>query len=355
MGNQRKIIHVDMDCFYAAVEMRDFPQYRDIPIAIGADGPRSVLSTCNYLARSFGVRSAMPAINAKQLCPELKIVHGRMNVYRDVSEKIREIFSRYSPIIEPLSLDEAYIDVTDCPLFNGSATLIAQDIRLTIYKELQLTASAGIAPIKFLAKIASDLNKPDGQYVITPNEVSEFIDAMPLNKIPGVGKVTSKKLTAHGLSFGRDIKRLDEASLTKQFGKLGRSLWHKCQGHDNREIITERVRKSVGVERTFADDMYHIEDLSDYLNNKLIPELKLRSKKYLAKREISKLGVKVKFNDFHQTTKEFKYHQFDAAIFQQLLEEGLARGNGKGVRLLGVHIGLSDTDNNHQQFEFELN
>jgi DNA polymerase-4 len=354
MAIQRKIIHIDMDCFYAAVEMRDFPEYRNIPLAVGGDGPRSVLCTCNYIAREYGVRSALSANKAKQLCPELTIVHGRMSVYQDISAKIREIFSRYTNLIEPLSLDEAYLDVSDCSLFSGSATLIAKDIRRAIYDELQLTASAGIAPIKFLAKIASDLNKPNGQYVITPQEVSGFIDEMPLRKIPGVGKVTGEKLINNGLEFGRDIKCLNEASLVHQFGKLGHSLWHKCHGNDNRAIETERVRKSVGVERTFADDINDIDELNHYMMHKLIPELKVRSEKYLSTREISKLGVKIKFKDFHQTTKEFKFHRFDESIFKTLLEEGIARGDGKAVRLLGVHIGLGDAPEEQQQFEFEL-
>jgi DNA polymerase-4 len=343
-----------MDCFYAAVEMRDFPEYRNIPLAVGGDGPRSVLCTCNYIARQYGVRSALSAIKAKQLCPELTIVNGRMSVYQDISVKIREIFSRYTQLIEPLSLDEAYLDVSDCSLFNGSATLIAQDIRRAIYDELQLTASAGIAPIKFLAKIASDLNKPNGQYVITPEQVSDFIDSMPLSKIPGVGKVTNEKLLSHGLAFGRDVKVADEASLIRQFGKLGCSLWNKCHGIDNRSVETTRIRKSVGVERTFSDDVNDIEELNHYMMSKLIPELKVRSEKYLSTREISKLGVKVKFKDFHQTTKEFKFHRFDDTIFQTLLEEGLARGEGKAVRLLGVHIGLGNEPEEQQQFEFEL-
>lgn len=354
MENQRKIIHIDMDCFYAAVEMRDFPEYRDIPLAVGGDGPRSVLCTCNYIARQYGVRSALPASKAKQLCPELIIVHGRMSVYQDISVKIREIFSRYTSLIEPLSLDEAYLDVSNCSLFNGSATLIAQDIRRAIFDELQLTASAGIAPIKFLAKIASDLNKPNGQYVITPSDVNDFVDSMPLNKIPGVGKVTNEKLIEHGLAFGRDVKARDEASLIHQFGKLGRSLWSKCHGIDERSVETSRVRKSVGVERTFSDDITDIEELNYYMTNKLIPELKVRSEKYLSTREISKLGVKVKFKDFHQTTKEFKFHHVDETIFKTLLAEGLARGEGKAVRLLGVHIGLSDEKEEQQQFELEL-
>ncbi|MBU2894295.1 DNA polymerase IV [Colwellia sp. D2M02] len=355
MTSQRKIIHIDMDCFYAAVEMRDFPEYRNIPLAVGGDGPRSVLSTCNYLARQYGVRSALPASKAKQLCPELVIVHGRMKVYQEVSSKIREIFARYTSLIEPLSLDEAYLDVTHCKHFNGSATLIANDIRLAIFTELQLTASAGIAPIKFLAKIASDLNKPNGQYVITPAQVDGFIDNMPLKKIPGVGKVSAEKLKLSGLTLGRDVKALDEASLIQKFGKLGHSLWHKCHGRDNRAVETTRVRKSVGVERTFADDIHDVETLNHYMNDKLIPELKLRAEKYLLTRNISKLGVKVKFKDFHQTTKEFKFHQFDELVFKTLLEEGLARGQGKAVRLLGVHIGLGDSiQQEQQQIEFEL-
>jgi DNA polymerase-4 len=343
-----------MDCFYAAVEMRDFPEYRNIPLAVGGDGPRSVLCTCNYIARQYGVRSALSAVKAKQLCPELTIVHGRMNVYQDISVKIREIFSRYTQLIEPLSLDEAYLDVSECTLFNGSATLIAKDIRRAIYDELKLTASAGIAPIKFLAKIASDLNKPNGQYVITPEHVSDFIDSMPLSKIPGVGKVTNEKLLAQGLAYGRDVKVIDEASLIRQFGKLGCSLWSKCQGIDKRSIETSRVRKSVGVERTFSDDIADFDELSYYMESQLLPELKVRAKKYLSTREISKLGVKVKFKDFHQTTKEFKFNRFDDTIFKTLLEQGMSRGNGKAVRLLGVHIGLGGMSDEQEQFEFEL-
>jgi len=194
MARQKKIIHVDMDCFYAAVEMRDFPEYRDIPLAVGGEGPRSVLCTCNYQARTFGVRAAMPAIKAKQLCPDLKIVNVRMDVYKEISQHIREIFSRYTDLIEPLSLDEAYLDVTDSTSCQGSATLIAEKIRADIYKELNLTASAGIAPNKFIAKIASDENKPNGQYVVTPEKVSSFVELLSLKKIPGIGPKTFEKL-----------------------------------------------------------------------------------------------------------------------------------------------------------------
>ncbi|NQZ83083.1 MAG: DNA polymerase IV [Colwellia sp.] len=351
----RKIIHIDMDAFYVSVEIRDNPRLINQPVAVGGQpNTRSVLSTCNYIAREFGVRSAMPASVAMRKCPNLIIVPGRMDVYKSISTHLRQIFERYTDIIEPLSLDEAYLDVTHCKLFNGSATLIAEDIRLAIFEELNLTASAGIAPIKYLAKVASDLNKPNGQYVIPPQKVLSFITDMSLSKIPGVGKVTFEKLKACGLEFGQDVRQVDKKELINKFGKLGISLWQKCQGIDNREIKTTRVRKSVGVERTFADDISDIEKLNLFMHEKLIPELKKRSKGYLSDREISKLGVKVKFKDFHQTTKEFKHHNFDDSIFNTLLDQALCRGQGKAVRLLGVHIGLGEEANNQTQFEFEL-
>ncbi|PVF11761.1 DNA polymerase IV, partial [Yersinia pestis] len=182
----RKIIHVDMDCFFAAVEMRDDPRLRDIPLAIGGSKERrGVISTANYPARRYGVRSAMPTAMAFKLCPQLTLLPGRMAAYKEASQHIREIFARYTPLIEPLSLDEAYLDVSDSLACGGSATLIAQEIRQSIASELNLTASAGIAPIKFLAKIASELNKPNGQYVITPNQIQPFLQDLPLSKIPG--------------------------------------------------------------------------------------------------------------------------------------------------------------------------
>ncbi|MDX2369941.1 MAG: DNA polymerase IV, partial [Colwellia sp.] len=202
----KKIIHVDMDCFFAQVEMRDFPEYRDIPLAVGGDGPRSVLCTCNYIARQFGIRSAMSAIKAKQLCPELTIVHGRMAVYKDVSNHIREIFSRYTDLIEPLSLDEAYLDVSETTQCQGSATLIAEQIRADIFNELNLTASAGIAPNKFIAKIASDENKPNGQCVIPPDKVASFVEQLSLKKIPGIGPKTFQKLQQAGFSNCHDVR-----------------------------------------------------------------------------------------------------------------------------------------------------
>jgi DNA polymerase-4 len=345
-----------MDAFYVSVEIRDNPELANKPVAVGGKSKsRGVLSTCNYIAREFGIRSAMPNSVALRKCPNLIIVPGRMEVYKSISVDMRRIFEKYTDKIEPLSLDEAYLDVTDCQLFSGSATLIAQDIRHTIFNELNLTASAGVAPIKYLAKIASDLNKPNGQYVIPPKEVLRFIETMPLSKIPGVGKVTFEKLKAHGLVNGSDVKEVKESEIISTFGKLGRGLWQKCHGIDNREIESSRIRKSVGIERTFSHDIIDVTELNKFMLDNLIPELMKRAEKHLEDRQICKLGVKVKFKDFHQTTKEFKYHSYDNNIFRTLLEEALNRGHGKAVRLLGVHIGLSDEGLNEQkQIEFEL-
>lgn len=351
-----KFIHVDMDAFYVSVEIRDNPALANKPVAVGGkSSQRGVLSTCNYIAREFGVRSAMPTSMAKRLCPELVIVPGRMQVYQSVSAHIREIFSRYTSLIEPLSLDEAYLDVTECTQFAGSATLIAQDIRRSIHNELGLTASAGIAPLKFIAKIASDMNKPNGQYLVTPDQIVPFIEHLPLNKIPGVGKVTFAKLQDMNLQTGADVRKLDQSVLINRFGKFGLSLWRKCQGIDSRGVETSRIRKSVAVERTFSENMRSEDELQGFLHEKLIPELKQRAEKHLASRKIDKLGVKIKFSDFRQTTKEHKSPELSNDIFTSLLQEAWERRNGKDARLLGVYIGFSDDNGGTQQLSLSLN
>lgn len=340
----KKLVHVDMDAFYVSVEIRDNPSLQGLPVAVGGkSNRRGVISTCNYEARKFGVHSAMATTIALKHCPQLVVVPGRMEVYEEVSSQIREIFERYTNLIEPLSLDEAYLDVSDCTLLHGSATLIAQDIRNEIFKETGLTASAGIASLKFLAKIASDENKPNGQYVITPDDVIAFIEKMELGKISGVGKVTLKKLNSIGLFTGKDVRESNEANLVRHLGSFGKVLWSRCQGIDERKIETTRIRKSVGVERTFNKDISNFEQLKQLMHEVLIPELVSRSERHLATRTISKLGVKVKFDDFVQTTKESKHSMFNDEVFDALLEEALQRGEGKAVRLLGVHIGLNET------------
>lgn len=339
----RKIIHIDMDCFFAAVEMRDNPALRDIPIAIGGSRvQRGVISTANYPARKFGVRSAMPTGMALKLCPHLTLLPGRFEAYREASHHIREIFSRYTSLIEPLSLDEAYLDVSDSTHCHGSATLMAQEIRQTIFNELALTASAGVAPVKFLAKIASDLNKPNGQFVLTPAEVPAFLKTLPLSKIPGVGKVSAAKLESMGLRTCEDVQKSDLAMLLKRFGKFGRILWERSQGIDEREIHNDRQRKSIGVERTLEEDIHEWSDC-EVIIERLYPELERRLAKVKPDLLIARQGVKLKFNDFQLTTQEHVWPKLNKddliATAQKSWHE---RRAGRGVRLVGLHVTLLD-------------
>lgn len=339
----RKIIHIDMDCFFAAVEMRDNPALRDIPIAIGGSRvQRGVISTANYPARKFGVRSAMPTGMALKLCPHLTLLPGRFEAYREASNHIREIFSRYTSLIEPLSLDEAYLDVSASPHCHGSATLMAQEIRQTIFNELSLTASAGVAPVKFLAKIASDLNKPNGQFVLTPGEVPGFLKTLPLGKIPGVGKVSAAKLESMGLRTCEDVQNSDLAMLLKRFGKFGRILWERSHGIDEREIHNDRQRKSIGVERTLEEDIHEWADC-EAIVERLYPELERRLAKVRPDLRIARQGIKLKFNDFQQTTQEHVWPKLTkddllATAYQSWQE----RRAGRGVRLVGLHVTLLD-------------
>ncbi|WP_455427114.1 DNA polymerase IV [Dryocola sp. LX212] len=339
----RKIIHVDMDCFFAAVEMRDNPALRDVPLAIGGSTQRrGVISTANYPARKYGVHSAMATATALKLCPHLTLLPGRFDAYKEASNHIREIFSRYTALIEPLSLDEAYLDVSDSPHCYGSATLMAREIRQAISDELDLTASAGIAPVKFLAKIASDLNKPNGQYVITPEEVPAFLETLSLAKIPGVGKVTAGKLESLGLRTCADVQKTDLASLLKSFGKFGRVIWERSQGIDERQISSDRQRKSVGVERTLAEDIHEWADCEAIIEQ-LYPELERRLKKERPDLLIARQGIKLKFNDFQQTTQEHVWPQLNKddliATARKTWDE---RRGGRGVRLVGLHVTLLD-------------
>jgi DNA polymerase-4 len=344
----RKIIHIDMDCYYAAVEMRDNPAYRDVPLAIGGSSDRrGVISTCNYIARQFGVRSAMASAHALKLCPNLVLAPGRMALYSEISQQIGEIYSRYTDKIEPLSLDEAYLDVSDCELFAGSATLIAEDIRRAIFAETQLTASAGVAPCKFVAKIASDENKPDGICVITPDKMDAFVSQLSLGKIPGVGKVTLQKLNDMGLYRCSDVRKYPFETLVKRFGKFGPVIWNRSHGVDDRELSIDRQRKSVGVERTVPQDIINPDECHDMLET-LYPKLLERLKKTSPQLHIQSQGVKLKFSDFQQTTVEHRCQKLDKAFFSDLLNEALARRANRGIRLVGLHVGLPSQDNSQQ-------
>ncbi|PKG40276.1 DNA polymerase IV [Psychromonas sp. Urea-02u-13] len=351
---QRKIIHIDMDCFYAAVEMRDNPEYRDIPLAIGGKvDRRSVLSTCNYLARSFGVHSAMPSYKAKQLCPELLIIPGRMQVYIDVSKQIKAIYYRYTDLVEPLSLDEAFLDVTDCKLCQGSATYIAEDIRRAIFEELNLTASAGVASVKFLAKIASDENKPNGICVITPDQIPIFIKTLPLKKIPGVGKVAQKNLAEKGLVTCADVQQYSAEKLLSEFGKLGGALLNYSRGIDSRAIEPYRERKSLAVEHTFSYDILGEEQCSERLVP-LFEELTRRLDKVLDEKMITKIGVKIKFSDFNIKNAERQSSELSLSLFSTLLHHLLHKSSDKPIRLLGISVGLAPRLDEHQSVQLNL-
>ncbi len=349
----KKFIHIDMDCFYAAVEMRDNPALRGIPIAIGGSADRrGVISTCNYPARKFGVRSAMATAQALKLCPNLTLVKGRMEKYVEESRIIRAIFERYTDLIEPLSLDEAYLDVSESGLFAGSATRIAQDIRAGIFRETGLTASAGVAPIKFVAKIASDENKPNGICVITPDKLDGFVAQLPLKKIPGVGKVTAEKLAELGLRTCQDVRQYPQDQFLKRFGKYGSVLWNRCHAIDERGVSVSRERKSVGIETTLAQDIYSEEQVWQVMED-LLPKLTKRLEKVSPNLAIHNQGIKLKFADFQQTTMEQRMQRLNKTMFKSLLQKILQRQNGRGIRLVGLQVAMpSQADSQQLAFEF---
>lgn len=346
----RKIIHVDCDCFYAAIEMRDDPRLAGKPLAVGgAADRRGVVATCNYEARAWGVRSAMPMRQALKLCPDLQVVKPRMDAYKAVSREIHGIFREFTEIIEPLSLDEAYLDVSDSAHFAGSATRIAQEIRRRVSQELHITVSAGVAPNKFLAKIASDWRKPNGLFVITPDQVEAFVAALPVGKLHGVGKVTADKLGRLGISTCLDLREWSRLALAREFGSFGERLWNLCRGIDERALQTDSRRQSVSVENTYDADIPNLA-----LCLKRLPELLEQLETRLARLDSSykadKPFVKVKFHDFSQTTLEQAGARRDLNSYQLLLSAAFARGN-KPVRLLGVGVRLVDLRGRHEQLE----
>lgn len=320
--------------------MRDNPALQDIPIAIGGSADRrGVISTCNYPARKFGVRSAMATAQALKLCPNLTLVKGRMDTYVEESRHIKQIMLRYTDIIEPLSLDEAFLDVSESDLFGGSATRIAEDIRTSIFNETGLTASAGVAPIKFVAKVASDENKPDGLCVITPDKLDEFVATLPLKKIPGVGKVTQQKLSTLGLETCQDVREYPREQLLKGFGKFGKVLWERCHAIDERGLSTSRERKSVGIETTLAQDIYTEQQCLEVIQ-KLFPKLQQRLKKVSPNLTVHNQGIKLKFSDFQLTTMDQRTQVLSMSTFESLIPQILERQNKRGIRLVGLHVAM---------------
>ena len=346
----RKILHIDCDCFYAAIEMRDDPRLANKPLAVGgAADRRGVIATCNYEARAYGVRSAMASGHALKLCPDLLIVKPRMEAYKAVSREIQAIFRDYTDLIEPLSLDEAYLDVSDSPHFAGSATRIAQEIRRRVSKQLHITVSAGVAPNKFLAKIASDWRKPNGLFVITPDEVEAFVSALPVNKLHGVGKVTADKLGRLGILTCLELRDWSKLALVREFGSFGERLWNLARGIDERAVQVDSRRQSLSVENTYDQDLPDLPACLEKLPD-LLDTLATRMARLDGSYRADKPFVKVKFHDFTQTTLEQAGAARDLDSYRQLLSNAFARG-AKPVRLLGVGVRLLDARGRHEQLE----
>lgn len=343
----RKIIHCDCDCFYAAVEMRDNPALRALPVAVGGRADhRGVVATCNYAARRFGVRSAMATAQALQRCPDLVVLPPAMEKYRAASRQILAIYRDYTELVEPLSLDEAYLDVSNSSHCQGSATLIAQQIRARIAETVGITASAGVAPNKFLSKIASDWNKPDGMFVIRPHEIDAFVALLPVEKLFGVGKVTAAKLKRLGAHTCEDLRNWPMLELQHHFGKFGERLFNLCRGIDLREVSPAQERKSVSVEETYNIDLPDLESCLRELSP-LVESLVTRVRRVKAERNIHKLYVKIRFADFRKTTVECVGTKMDADQFRKLLETGYQR-YGQPVRLLGAGVRLSNEERMEQ-------
>lgn len=341
----RKIIHLDADCFYAAIEMRDAPALRGIPLAVGGSADRrGVLTTCNYEARAFGVRSAMPTAQAMRLCPQLTVVAPQMSKYREASKAMRAIFAEFTEVIEPLSLDEAYLDVSEVSDGDLTATRIAKIIRQRIREELEITVSAGVSVNKFIAKVASDWQKPDGLTVVPPNEVDAFVAALPVKKIPGVGSVTAEKMHRYGLRTCADVREWSLLDLRRRFGKFGVVLHERARGRDDRPVQPSRLRKSISVERTFVEDVSGPAEWAPIIE-RLYVNLMERIEAAKAWDGITKAFVKLKFNDFTTTTVERVGTKAVEADYHDLLVEGWER-KARPVRLIGLGVRLMD-DGDH--------
>ena len=349
----RKIIHCDADCFFAAIEMRDEPSLAGHPIAVGGNpGKRGVISTCNYRAREFGVRSAMASGQALKLCPDLIIRPHRMAAYQEASQVMRDIFFDYTDHVEPLSLDEAFLDVTDSDHCQGSATLMAREIRERIESALAITVSAGVAPNKFIAKVASDWQKPNGLTVIEPDAVAAFVHKLPVGRIGGVGRVTAEKMRRLGLDTCGHLQTLSQEELTQYFGSFGASLYHLCRGRDERAVKSVRRRKSLSIEHTYEQDLLDVSACIEQLPL-LMEELERRLKRLDEGYQPLKAFVKVKFDDFTSTTLERAGSKPCKQDFQRLLEEAVARG-ARPVRLLGLGVRLLDLTGEDPTQQFEL-
>lgn len=350
MTQPRKLVHIDMDCFYAAIEVRDRPELRGEPVAVGGRSTRrGVLTTCNYKAREFGIRSAMPTFQAMQRCPHLIVLPVRFEAYRRESRRIREIFADYTDAIEPLSLDEAYLDISH---HSRSAADIAREIRKRIRATTGLTASAGIAPNKMLAKIASDWKKPNGQFEIRPADIPAFMRTLHVSKIWGIGKKATARLAGENIQTCGDLQQRTRHQLHQLFGKFGDELHDLCRGIDHRPVVTNRIRKSMSCERTYSTDLHSLEDRLQHAAE-IFQELTHDLSRLKSDRPIAKLFVKCKYSDFTRSSIERAGLPFELKSFQDLLAESYHRRSDP-IRLLGLGVRFALPETNHPHLPQQL-
>ena len=340
----RKIIHIDMDAFYASVEQRDNPEYRDKPLAVGASPrQRGVVAAASYEARKYGIHSAMPSKQAIALCPNLIFVKPRFEVYRAISAQIHDVFRRYTDIIEPVALDEAYLDVTENKQELPYASTVARHIRREILTETNLTASAGVSINKFLAKIASGRNKPNGMTVILPEEAEAFVETLPIEDFHGIGKVTATKMHSLGICNGADLKKCDRLMLIRFFGKVGNYYYNIARAKDNRAVEANRIRKSIGAENSFAENLKDKETMIVKLEQ-IAHTLKKRIDRHQASGRT--LTLKVKFSDYQQITRSRTFEDcingLDVIITEALALLEIVELDGKSIRLLGISLSNLD-------------
>ncbi len=343
----RKIIHIDMDAFYASIEQRDHPELRGKPVAVGHGDRRGVVAAASYEARKYGVHSAMPSLTARHKCPDLIFVSPRFDVYRAVSGQIMDIFLDYTDLVEPLSLDEAFLDVTHNRKNISSATLIAKEIKQRIKDETGLTASAGISVNKFLAKIASDYKKPDGLFLIPPEDIESFVENLDIERFYGVGKVTARKMHEHGIRSGADLKKWSEESLVRIFGKAGHAYYLNARGIDPREVTPDRARKSIGAENTFEHDLDNLTSMTIELYHIAKRVWERITDKDFKGRTIT---LKIKYDDFEIITRSKTFPEYitDFNFFWNTGKEMLKQIDisRKKIRLMGLSISNSDDPNN---------
>ena len=356
MSQHRCIIHFDMDAFFASVEQRDFPEYVGKAIIVGGKpGERGVVATCSYEARPFGVHSAMPSSTAARLCPQAIFVKPRFKVYRQVSAQIREIFRHYTDLVEMLSLDEAYLDVSDLVSDMEAAKNLAYQVKRHVLKETRLTVSAGVSYNKFLAKIASDMDKPDGCYLVSPEDGMDFVARLPIGRFHGIGKVTQRRMQEMGIKVGLDLRHCSRELLVKTFGKVGDYYYHAARGIDHREVVAERLRKSVGAETTFHHDLTREEAITEALKQRTLEVARILASRKLSGRTVT---LKVKYTDFRQVTRSHTLdHPLTGLKEMWSVIPGLLQKTEAGrrpVRLLGVAVSNLCSSVTLRQEEFKF-